>query len=94
MTQNKQSSEARKYPELILSGVIFPRSTRGSQSFINKNRPKKKTRVPNRTTKCASSDKTPPPRFHALARFASVAVVLCSSPGGGGGRTDSVAGCG
>uniref|UniRef100_A0A8C4EV53 Importin 9 n=1 Tax=Dicentrarchus labrax TaxID=13489 RepID=A0A8C4EV53_DICLA len=41
----------------------------------------------------ASSRKTPPPRFHALARFASVA--LCSSPGGGGGGGGlTVAGCG
>lgn len=34
-----------------------------------------------------SSSESPPPRFHALARFAAVAAAFCSSSGGGSGLT-------
>lgn len=60
--------------------ALFPLSARGRHSPPKPKTSFKKTRGPNRTTKCASWCEAPPPGSHALARFARLPVALCSSP--------------
>lgn len=79
--RRRQGLSRLRFCVLLKEQYYPPLRKRAPQSPPNRQHHSKKTRGPNRTTKCASWCEAPPPRFHALARFGRLARGSVLLPG-------------